>query len=194
MCTEDFAPIVSYLRTRDDIRLVVLAAAWSSYPNELYLNDSDKRTTKNGINLMREGFKEFTASFGLGNRRQFLIISDVPTREPFDVGCLARSSLLLRPSCPDTMFITKINSVYLQDQATDAMIRALPTAIPNVTVSIPHDYLCTSDGCTTVLNNEFLYRDNSHLRRNLTAETKIELVNRLRLQESLQEAASKSRP
>jgi hypothetical protein len=194
ICAEEYAPILTYIREHDDIQVVVLAAAWSSqYAGELYRHEGDTRSREIGINLMREGIKELATSLGRDHSRQFLIISDVPP-QGFDVGCLARSYLLLRASCPDTLFMKRTQEVRDQ-QPTDAMIRALPTEIPNVSVSIPHDHLCGLEGCTTVVNNEFIYRDAVHLRRNLTAETKIQLSNLLHLRESLEEAVDKlSRP
>ncbi len=189
ICTESFTPVDSYLSTHGDIRLVILAAAWSAYPAEMYWTKQDPLNRPAGVERMLKGIKEFTTRFARGTNRQFLIIADVPRRQPFDVGCLARSKLLLRPACPDEMFMTQRNSVFLNDAiAVNDMIRKLPSEIKNVTVSIPFDHMCNSVGCPTVLNHEFLYRDASHLRRNMGAKTKDMLIKRLRLTESLEAA------
>jgi peptidoglycan/LPS O-acetylase OafA/YrhL len=186
-CTDAFAPMLAYLHQQDDVHVIVLAAAWSAYPHEMYRRDGDARSRQIGIPLMLQGIKEMAASFP---RKQFLIISDVPRRQAFDVGCLARSTLILRPACPDAMFVTPSTAAVLQEQVgTDAMIRSLPATIPNVTVSTPHDRMCGPDGCATVLNHEFIYRDAAHLRRNLTLETKLQLSHLLHLRQSLEQAA-----
>jgi len=194
-CAERFAPILNYIRSHDDIQLVVVAAAWSAYSGLLYRNASDKRTPANGIKLRREGIKELTVSLARGGSRQFLIVSDVPSRAPFDVGCLGRSRLLLRPACPDEMFLTPKDSPYIRGAIPlNAMMRALPHEIPNVTVSIPYDHMCNAKGCITTLNHEFLYRDASHLRRNMTPETEALLVKRLQLTEALKSAVARISP
>jgi peptidoglycan/LPS O-acetylase OafA/YrhL len=189
MCTDEYAPIVNYVREHDDIQIIVLAAAWSSYAGVLYRHINDERSPEIGNKLMREGIKELTSSLGRGHSKQFLIISEVPAREPIDVGCLARSSMLLRPSCPDVMFITG-PAWWRHQLATDSMIRALPADMSNVSVSIPHDHLCRSDACVTVLNNEFLYSDAGHLRRNLTTETTSKLSQVLHLKDGIDGAVA----
>jgi peptidoglycan/LPS O-acetylase OafA/YrhL len=190
-CADKFISILAYLHERDDIQVVVLASAWSQYLQGLYRHDNDERSIEIGLKLMHEGFRELVTNLGRDRNRQFLIISQVPIRQELNVGCLVRSNLLLRPSCPEAMFMTPTISSELQVEVPlDAMIRALPTELSNVSVSVPHDHLCGLDGCTTVLNDEFLYRDSNHLRKNLTTETKFKLSKRLQLRESLQQAVA----
>ncbi len=195
-CADRFAPIENYIRAHDDIKLVVVASAWTTYADSLYRNPGDKRTPAYGIKLMGEGIKELATRLAHGSDRQFLIISNVPQRPPYDVGCLARSPWLLRPACPPPdMFVTPLNSpvIYLA-KPLDDMMRKLPGKISNVTVSLPYEHMCDAKGCITALNHEFLYRDTSHLRRNMTPATKALLVKRLHLTEALEAAVARISP
>ena len=95
----------------------------------------------------------------------------------------------MRHPCPTAMLKTPLSLGGAYQEGIRALIRDLPNRWPNVSMLVPQDFMCDGDGCPTILNGEFLYRDQNHLRRNLTAETTKQLIHRLRLTETLSNAA-----
>jgi hypothetical protein len=186
MCADLIKPISDFIRSQPELRLVVMASAWSSYPFELYRNEPNRPTWPLGIELMREGFDEF---FRLFNRPglKFLVIGEVPQLPPYSHACLIKNGMMLRRECPPTMFEGQM-SAFFKD--TSAVIRELPRRWSMVSSLLPSDFMCDNHHCSTVLNGEFLYRDTNHLRRNLSLDTAERLARLLRLPEALS-AASK---
>jgi peptidoglycan/LPS O-acetylase OafA/YrhL len=191
-CAGLIKPFLEYIRTSPDLNLVVLASAWISYPPLLYRGDPNDRSDQHGLELLREAFDEFFRSLARPGLK-FLVIGNVPPlMHYFNHTCLSNGGIILRFShspCPAEMLETPstFRAAYFEDVRT--IIRDLPSRWANVSVLIPQDFICTSRGCPNTLNGEFLYRDESHIRRNLKAETTEQLVHLLHLPEALAHAA-----
>ena len=135
--------------------------------------------------MLARGFDEFFGALDRSDIR-FLVIDQVPTLAPYNHSCLSQTGLILRRPCPVTMMKTATTA---SEERVLAVIRDLPSRWPHVSVLLPRDLMCNDEGCPTTLNGEFLYRDTTHLRRNLKAETTAQLVNLLHLPEMLAHAA-----
>jgi hypothetical protein len=69
--------------------------------------------------------------------------------------------------------------------ATNEVLRAVAASHPDVLAFFPTDKMCEPD-CITSIGDEFLFRDSSHLRRNLPADVVEKLVVLLGLPDLLQ--------
>ena len=91
-----------------------------------------------------------------------------------DIGPLRRPCGVERP------YVSKATLKEAKSKATHRILQIFATD-PNVLVYLPEKYLCQPDKCLAFLNGEFLYRDGSHIRRNLSAATMDAVINLLQL-------------
>ena len=68
--------------------------------------------------------------------------------------------------------------------ATNAVLRSVAAGHPDVVAVFPTDQMCRPD-CITSIGGEFLFRDSSHLRRNISREGVEKFVTLLRLPDLL---------
>ncbi len=190
-CSERRGRLLSFLRTHQDVTLLVLAAAWQHYPVELYGNDS-ARSREIGVELMRTGLGQLlqqTSRPGLHT----IVLSDVALQPNVAIGCImATSGMILRRDCTPSIFETPRERVENAHAATNAIILALPERWPNVSALMVQDFMCSATACMTFLNGEFLYRDGGHIRRNLNRTTQERLAELLHLGEALDRATHSS--
>ncbi len=184
-CADLIKPVLGYIRTHPDLHLVILSSAWTSYPSDLYRNDPSERSERHGLELLAQGFDELFGALDRPDLR-VLVIDQLPTLVPYNHSCLSQTGLILRRPCPATMMKTVTTA---HEEKVLAVIRDLPKRWPHVSVLLPRDFMCNDVGCPTTLNGEFLYRDTTHLRRNLKADTTQQLVELLHLQDALTHAA-----
>jgi peptidoglycan/LPS O-acetylase OafA/YrhL len=192
-CAELMKSVLNYIRSLPGLDLIVLASAWIGYPYDLYRNDPNERGNQHGLELLGEAFDEFFRSLDRPGLK-FLVIGDVPQLMPYNHSCLSKTKMILRRPCPATMLKTPLALGGAYQQGVRSVIRDLPNRWPNVSVLIPHDLMCGDNDCPTILNGEFLYRDMNHLRRNLSEETKEQLIQMLGLPEALSHATTLRKP
>src|SRR6202011_745213 len=85
-----------------------------------------------------------------------------------------------------TMTASIPRSSFLERQsATNEGLRSVAAGRPDVLVFFPTDKMCDPD-CITSIGDEFLFRDSSHLRRNLSVDAAEKLVMLLGLPDLLQ--------
>jgi peptidoglycan/LPS O-acetylase OafA/YrhL len=188
-CADLMKPVLSYIRSLPRLDFIVLASAWIGYPYDLYRNDPSERGNQHGLELLGEAFDEFFRSLDRPGLK-FLVIGDVPQLMPYNHSCLSKTKMILRRPCPAAMLKTPLALGGPYQEGVRSAIRDLPNRWPNVSVLIPHDFMCDDSDCFTMLNGEFLYRDMNHLRRNLSEETKEQFIQMLRLREALLRATA----
>jgi hypothetical protein len=181
-CAETRSRAIELLRQRSEINLVILAASWSNL-SRVISQDGSRPGRVLPHELIQDGIRsliEATARPG----RYFLIIADVPQLRGDPVPCaVAGYSHLFRRKCG--MAQEAVSRSYF-DNRQGLVYQAIAeiAAERNDTRAIfPGKALCGSERCETTLNGEFLYRDASHIRRNLRFETKRALADRIGLSE-----------
>jgi peptidoglycan/LPS O-acetylase OafA/YrhL len=192
MCADLYRPVIDYIQKHDDISLVAVAAAWSGYSRQFYKDDPPRLTSaRRFFELVQDGIDELVTNLGASNRRKIIIISDVARRNDIALSCLTNSVLPLHASCPSDMLLTPLNAQIrnYQPEIND-LIRALPSRDPDILTVIPQDAQCDPSGCRTSVNGEFLYRDTSHFRLNLSEKAKAELVMQFHLRDALELAGN----
>jgi hypothetical protein len=91
--------------------------------------------------------------------------------------------LLRSPCSPPTEVEERRTKEFTKD--TDRMILGIASSREDVKAVIPSASLCADAACITSLNDEFLYRDASHIRRNLSEETKRQFADLIGLTAAL---------
>lgn len=164
------------------ISLVIFASSWSELPRNV-----SKDTSISGddpLQWVSAGITDLierTAAPG----RSFLILGSVPQHRRDPTPCAVSKSSLLRAPCRWTDDERKTLLNYTGP--TDRMILRIAADHPNVATVIPSAALCTDAICAMFLNGEFLYRDPSHIRRNLSQETRRQFSDLIGLTQALVE-------
>lgn len=177
---------IKLLRDDSTINLVILSASWTPLPKKAsqdgYFGEAS------GAELIEAGIRNLITQTSRPGRR-FVIVGSVPQLGPEVVPCAFKDMLgLFRRQCePGTTSPTR-NSIKRITAETDAMILRIAADIPNVTAVIPTNKMCDDTRCDLYLDHEFLYRDVSHIRRNLKPKTRKDFANLIGLTEALNDA------
>ncbi|OMI00031.1 hypothetical protein BSN85_35045 [Bradyrhizobium brasilense] len=182
-CAKSREDGIKFIADHQDIKLVMFAAAWSNYAAALYTHrpSSDSEAS---LSLLSEGLTDLFHRFEAPGR-EIYVIGDVPQWASLDpVPCALRDfgSLLRMPCSSDQRAVSfarytshhgRTDDV-LADAATRGGAHFIPTA-PKMCDGRSH--------CIVKIDDEFLYRDPSHIRRNLTEPVMKKFINLAGLEE-----------
>lgn len=181
-CSEKRDTTVERLNKSDDVQIIVMAAAWSGYLSSLYLADSpDKRSRKLGGEYTRSGLEKLLTTLDLKDKH-LLLLGDVPRPMVILNDCAAQAlATVLRAPCGIHTDHLDWQRVTRWHEPSNAALRDVARQNPKIDVILPSQVLCREDDCSTYLNNEFLFRDANHIRRNLSPDTLVEIGDRIGL-------------
>lgn len=186
-CRSTYGPIVSYLRAQQDIDHIFLAAAWTGKIESLYTSDPGQRSIDQGRILLTQSLVDLAAEISAPSRT-IVIVGPTPiwsTPNPLDCA-IADLGELSRIKCtPEQKSIPSAEFKTRSRQEVAALQKAALT-IPRARFINPSDALCDGPNCVVTMNDEFLYRDTGHFRRNLKPETLRMLADRMHLEVGLQ--------
>ncbi len=173
-CAETWLRAVSLLKRHPEINTVILTAAWSSAMKHIYQKDKSERSIARGVELMTESLNALIEEIGRPGRRIFLI-GDVPRWSHDPVPCeLALAGFPRRPCTLDESSLSSRLMERVQRPVAEALA-SIAAKHSNVTAILPVQALCQSAHCITKLDGEPLYRDQSHIRRNLPLSANLQL-------------------
>jgi hypothetical protein len=117
-------------------------------------------------------------------RHRILLLGQFPQVLGANVLCAQRtlSTLLMRPCYAEVGLDAVKERAY--HKSSDAALKSIAERT-SVGVVNPVDRLCGPDTCPTIVNDEFIYRDDNHIRRNLREETKRKVAESIGLGEAL---------
>jgi peptidoglycan/LPS O-acetylase OafA/YrhL len=189
-CADQRRRAIKLLKEDATINLVILAASWGYYPSAAVQDGHLGNLT--GLELIAFGIDELIEATSIPGR-QFVLVGSVPQYSRNPVPCVAASltGLLRRPCTIDK---ANMETALTFTRATDKMLRDIAARRSNVTALIPRDALCDAVSCRTYLDGEFLYRDGTHLRRNLKPETIRDLTHLLGFPAALNNQLSSATP
>lgn len=158
---------VTALRTNSELSLIIFSSAWVTLSGLVSL---DPPSSDKGPELLRIGLQELVDRISSPSRRIFLVTDTTgPGRNLTD--CAAMKMLpLLRVRCStdfDSRYILAVRAPIIEAFRKMTGIHLI-TAAPN---------MCPGGKCSGYVNGEFIYREGSHLRRNLSRDTNIALAN-----------------
>ena len=186
----DRARFIDTLKSSLEIEFIILAARWSAYLSVTYRNEDDTRSVQRGLELLKEGLEEFIAEVGPLGRR-IVLLGEMPQMgfDPIPCVIMQRTHLWRdqseRQRCQAMTAAIPRSSFLERQSATNDVLRAVAANHPGVLAIFPTDKMCEPD-CITSIGDEFLFRDSSHLRRNLPADAVEKLAALVGLPDLLQ--------
>lgn len=178
ICASSRQAAVAMLRHRSDVDIVVLSSAWTS----LVATDvvaSDGRQ-ENKVLLLRDGLHSLVGEIATPGRRVG-IVGQVPAPGVDLTACAAMQESKVLRRCSTDMDSQRILKMW------SPMVTALKSLAERDGVFFldPLKGMCPNGHCSTYINGEFIYRDASHIRRNLTLETDDVLARKMGLYTAL---------
>ncbi|EJN13985.1 putative acyltransferase [Bradyrhizobium sp. YR681] len=159
---------------------VILTSSWLELPRRIG-NDDERR----GAEAMREALAKLVGQTSIPGR-QFILIGGEPELPLQVVECAhARLAGLWRAPCEAGLGSTDARTLLQRSAVVDDIFTELARTHPNVATVFPARRLCRDDGCDVSLDGEFLYRDPSHIRRNLKPQTRRDFADRIGLTAAL---------
>ena len=183
-CAKTRRDALAWLSKAPDIRLVVFGGPWAGHSQNMAIPNTGAPAEDDvGLALLREGMEGTLRSLAAPGR-QFLLIGQVPApaRELGPCAAQARGAFLLRRCGRLSLNRAMVDR---NQGPAEAVLRGLASSFPGVRYLSSIDGLCDAKTCETHLQGELLYRDGSHLRRNLPDAVVRALTERLRLAEAL---------
>ncbi len=166
-CAEERTTVVDWLRKNTDVKLVIISSSW---PNLIRVFHGPGLAPSEDTSLLTGGLVRLIDD-ARSEGRVFSILSDVPQWpgvEPTQCA-LVNAIDLLRAGCE----MPHLASSYFVEsqQAAAAAIDDAVNLRPEAFAVHPYKQMCTGAECMAIVNGEFIYRDNGHLRRNLSPAT-----------------------
>ncbi len=190
-CTLRHRLTLAWLADNSDVRLIVMAAAWSGHVRMLYTDDVrdnlqasaelTERSGAVGAVLSAQALRATLASIDLKNRH-VLLLGEVPRPNRNLNDCaLAELGLLLRATCEHPYRNLDAEQIREWHRHSDQALSEVASSFTQVDVILPVLVMCAERHCPTYLNGELLYMDGNHVRRNLSPETIRQLAETLGL-------------
>ncbi|MEE4246352.1 MAG: acyltransferase family protein [Kangiellaceae bacterium] len=170
-CTHQNDLMLEWIASNQKLDLIVMAAAWSGH-------DSMFQPVEMTITATTEVALRHLLQNEALNQTEILLISDIPRlKTPLNNCSVSSKTPLLRSDC--THLADNIDAARVRDwhYNSDNAIRLLAEEYDFVSSIIPTDVLCNEIACNTTINNEFIYKDTNHIRRNLDSQT-LEVLGR----------------
>jgi peptidoglycan/LPS O-acetylase OafA/YrhL len=185
-CTNLRENAINYLQQNPDIHLVVFAASWKHLSNVIEQDGFYARSTDQ-YELLALGLRSLIEKTQSPHRK-FLIIADVPQFHHDPIPCaLSAVTHLWRRYCDSSGWqITTSDFLSFQGGMYQAL-EAVAKTRSDVDVILPGREMCKGQHCLSSMDGEYLYRDDSHIRRNLRSSTKLEFARLIGLTTSLAE-------
>jgi peptidoglycan/LPS O-acetylase OafA/YrhL len=178
-CTFRNTTILDFLKKRNDIKYVVMAAAWSGQIRLLW-NEKQPENRRGSLSPTERAKKGdlasktyFTDLISELHDKEILLIGDFPRpNENLNACIYSEFSGLIRQKCKKESW-QSLNSqeIIKWHLISNERLKTLGTQFENIITVIPVENLCNKSTCPTYINGEFIYKDSNHIRRNLTDDT-----------------------
>jgi peptidoglycan/LPS O-acetylase OafA/YrhL len=172
--------VLTLIASTNDIDIVLLSTSWSYQWPVL-----DAHSEKNGRKILQKGLGDLLERIIGAGKRPIVIADAAADLGPDPTSCVIAnySSLARRPCLANPAYI-ELTGIRSQVD-THAMLKELVARYPEAGFVDPMEFLCNQTRCQTFINDEFIYRDSVHLRRNLRPTTVSDLAAGLKLQDVL---------
>ena len=205
-CTRRNKATIEWLQTNQDVSIVIMAAAWSGhvrmhfneeYQDNLHSNSLVEGNSETGAILSEQALVRLLEQISWRDRK-LLLLGDVPRPQYSLNDCLfAEQSGLFRRYCENGYMALDASSVKKWHHDSDKVLSNIQTKNINTQVILPLSKMCGAKECATHINNELIYMDGNHIRRNLKPSTLTEFSQLLGLESYFSQLASehaKSQP
>jgi hypothetical protein len=170
-CVSSRKNAIRFLHDRPDVNLVVLSASWTNL-SKVVSQDGSLSGDPDKYQIISRGVQALINETAFPGRR-FIIIADVPQLQGDPIPCAtSRQVGFFRRACAEGEGTVSSAQFRKYQGKIYAGLQQIAERRTDVVVVLPGDHLCTGKWCKTYLDGEFLYRDGSHIRRNLSEKTK----------------------
>ncbi len=172
-CQKSRAAMTAFLKVHNSVQYVISSASLSNKLDRLYLTNPDDRSKELGISRLQSAISELYADIKSPTRK-LVLFSEFPSWSGTNsdpIQCLvANSNALLRAKCEKPTQISLIKYKEHQGPYEGVLQNAARNEV-NILALTPATPMCETGLCINILNDEYIYRDTGHLRRDLKAET-----------------------
>jgi peptidoglycan/LPS O-acetylase OafA/YrhL len=182
---------IATLAAHPEINLVILSASWQILSETIYVKSTAEMKQEIGASVVGQALQHTIEAIARAGRR-IVVVSVIPGAVGDPVPC-AVASMLLRRDCPAHSNTLSV----VQNAAVNGPIDRQISSLSGAEIVIPSRHMCTKDYCLMELDGEFLHRDASHIRRNLSQRTRDDLAKLIGLSQifdSLAPVANRSQP
>lgn len=189
-CGEGRDKIIEVINRDDSISTILLVSSWASVAHSMVRNNDETPETAHSMTLFGQSLDALLDRIAKKGRT-IVIVGEIP-KFPLDpIPCVISelSSLLRKERCADDL--GKMGMAFFQEyQAETQDILTQKCSGGRCIVVYPERGLCNAEACTVIINNEFIYRDPGHSRRNLKPETFVLLAEKMGLTELMRRVAA----
>ncbi|OAF05711.1 hypothetical protein AYJ54_02095 [Bradyrhizobium centrolobii] len=159
---------------------LILVSSWLELPDRIGNGDN-----LYGIKAMHDALIKLIRETSIPGR-SFVLIGGEP-QVPLPVIECAHATIakLWRAPCEAEISSTDAQTILQRSAVIDDMMTEVARTQPNIDTIFPARALCREDACDTWLDGEFLYRDPSHIRRNLKPQTRRDFAAKIGLTQVL---------
>lgn len=179
VCTLRNSLSLKWLKDNETVSIVIMAAAWSGHARMLYTDEQlanksnsslSEKDADVGASLSEPAFRQLLLDLG---DKEILILGDIPRPNKILNDCaISEISNLIRSNCDDSIYKhLNSKSVLSWHRSSNRVLISMADEFENIRTIIPSDSLCDSKSCQTYINNELIYKDGNHIRRNLSSDT-----------------------
>ncbi len=180
-CTKKHRMTVAWLNDTPEVQVIIMAAAWSGHVRQLYSDDephnhdpqklTSQKSSAIGGRLSLSALSRTIDRLDL-NGKQLLLLGDMPRPNRNLNDCAFNDlTVLLRGPCEQSHTFLDAAYVRAWHEHSDEVLKEIAATHESVTAILPTSALCDERMCPTYLNDELLYMDSNHMRRNLHEET-----------------------
>jgi len=196
-CGNNRKAVLNFINTEPRVKLVIIANAWPSFGSRrsradlrfrdhrqvdgadtLYVDASSESLQRSkALPLMEKGLTSTLAE--IAPQRSVLLIGDVPRPDFLVPDCVMQKALnLWRKLCAHNTQYADRSAVVAYHRPTESILDRLGSASASDGVFYWDliNAICGPEGCPLRINGEVIYADGSHLRLDLSLDTKKKLV------------------
>jgi peptidoglycan/LPS O-acetylase OafA/YrhL len=181
-CARSRRALLDFIRRDNSIETVILASSWQSFLSLLKPADVTKPSSSD--DLMRAAtIATLQELEDMGKR--VIVIKTIPQWSFDPLPCSIKTSLLRKRCAVYNPALTRDGVRSSLKRSNEVFLRVAPL-FPGVRFIDPVDGLCGTGTCITRINDEFIYYDAGHFRRNLNRTTVTDLAKLIGLDDVLE--------
>lgn len=175
---------VSEFQAHPEVSAIIVVSAWAAVAEALKSNASDPPNHAHGTLLLEESLRLLVREIQARGRK-IVILAEIPKWQMNPIPCLIsqQKALWRWKRCQKDLGALSKKEYFdwFQKPTQAALSRVCQDR--KCAVVYPDQRLCRGDRCDSYINEEFVYRDEGHLRRNLEPTTLAELAEKLGLKQ-----------
>ncbi|MCF6224865.1 MAG: acyltransferase [Xanthomonadales bacterium] len=162
------------IKNDPEIALVIITGSWQYSLNQMFSRNNERPNISERLMLMKSGLS-FTVENILELGPKVLLLGDTPHPGEKRSECADQNDLF-RKSKPDCLPIS-FEELQVKHKLTEDIILEVADYYDNVFFhSIIKNYCVRGVGCSLYSKGEYIFRDDSHIRRNYSDEIKMDLI------------------